>query len=313
MSTVNATSLVSDSISANTIRVGSNVVINSTAILVGNSISQTLVNSTAVSANLITLNGTTISTITVYGGNTNYQTFTTPGWTTWTKPAGTNANDIITIMLWGGGGGGYSSASPNLAGAGGGGSCVIVNKLAGECNAICNVFVGSAGLGGNSSSASTFGGNSVFWSNSSFSISAYGGQSGLSAGGAGAGWFASGASSIGGSPLGGAAGATGGDSTFGGGGGGTSAGGNGGDSVYGGGGGAAASSGRGGNSIYGGGGGTFSGVSGNSIFAGRGGNSSVSALSPAGGGATLGVSNPTNITAMNGGRGEVRVWVTKVT
>ena len=204
MSTVNATTIYADLISGNNISVGNassnqslnsvfpnssyvaigaNVIINSTAIAVGDASYKTVINSTAFSANNITVNGTTLTSV----PTSNYQSFTSTGWSTWTKPAWASANDLVTIMMWGGGGGGNTSASGR---AGGGGACVIVNKLAGECNATCNVYVASGGA------PAVVGQTSVFWTNTTFSISAYGGgpSGGTTSGtgGGGGGWFSAG-------------------------------------------------------------------------------------------------------------------------
>lgn len=330
MSIVNATLIVSDTILSSNISVGnstsnisinsnataffvgSNVVINTSAISVGNSTINTVINSTAISAANITINSVTISKI---PSNTivDYKVFTTTGWQTWTKPTWAQANDLVTIMAWGGGGGG--AANSTVSASGGGGACVIASILAGQCNAVCNVFVGTGGASRVNQPGvnATAGANSVFWSNSTFSITAYGGGAGFanataSAGGSGGGWFGVGTPfGSGGAPLGGDP-TTSRESTFGGGGPANTTGGtNGGISVYGGGGGGS-STGQGGNTIYGGGGG--GGRSGNigiSVFGGNGGNSSINAAAPGGGGAYISTG-----TGSDGARGEVRVWVTKM-
>jgi hypothetical protein len=295
----------------NTILVGSNVFINSTYISVGNSTINSQINATAITVNRITLNGTLYLNTSFDYQTSNYQSFTANG--TWTKPSWAAANDLVTVMLWSGGGGGGAGGSSANGGGGGGGACVFQYLLASSCNATCAVFVGLGGTGGSSSGAD--GGNSRFTANSTNIITAYGGGGGSQAiisqngyGLGGGGWFVPDTPFNFGSgcpPLGGANTATGGDSTFGGGGGGRT--GAGGVSVYGGGGGGLS---NGGASIYGGGGGaggagTAGGIS---RFGGNGGLASTG-FAPGGGGAGGGV----NINGFAGARGEVRVWVQKVT
>lgn len=287
---------------------GSNVVINSIALRVGNTTnnitlsknsSYTTGNPASLTANSITIGGVTVNSFPTYTNVYNYQTFTSTGWALWTKPAGAGPNDLVTIMMWGGGGGGDGGVA---VGSAGGGACVIVNKLAGECNAVCNVFVGAGGLstGVTGDTALSAGQNSVFWTNSTFSITAYGGGSSDGVrGGGGGGWFGQGVVANGGGPLGGTQGLA---STFGGGGGANTAGATAGVSVYGGGGGAANVTQAGGNSFFGGGGGASNGPVGVSIFGGNGGSTSLPASQPGGGGASNGP----------GAAGEVRVWVQKV-
>lgn len=293
---------------------GSNVTANSWAVSVGNSITNSVLTSSELVTNSIIINGTTYTSIP--NNVLSYTSYTTTGWSTWSKPAGASSNDLVTIMMWGGGGGPTNIDGVGAA-AGGGGACVVVNLLASQCNATCNVFIGSGGVLQGNALSGTNGENTVFWTNSTFSITAYGGGGAFAnttaaAGGSGGGWFSNGdPSGVGGGPLGGARGTTAsgvaGNSTFGGGGGAgpgsISANGNqsGGWSVYGGGGGANFQTGAGGSSIYGGGGGAYTGPAGTSVYGGNGGNSSVVATAPGGGG-----------WAGGGARGEARIWVTKV-
>lgn len=307
MSTVNVTTLYTASINANNLLVGnsvsnqtissnstslyfgSNVIITNTSIYAGNATHNTTITTSGITTNSIILNGSTYTTIPsaqTVSNVTYYSAFTTTGWNTWTKPTNLGANDIITLMLWGGGGSGYGISGQS----GGGGACVIVNLLASQCNATCNVYVAS---GGNSSAGQT----SVFWTNSTFSISAYGGGPSQSTSSGGGGGIFSVGTTNGGRPLGGSGG---GASTFGGGGGGAVS--AGGVSVYGGGGGGTAS---GGNSYYGGAGGTNSGAVATSVFGGNGANNTTAATAPGGGGAGT-------ATYAAGARGEVRVWVTRI-
>ena len=328
MSTANAEILNSDTVSTNnlivgnsssnlsitpnntTFNIGANVIINSTAVFVGNATVNTVVNATALTTNSITINSITYNTVSTSTTAVNYQEFITTGWGLWTKPADATDNDLVTIMIWGGGGGYIGSQDSS----GGGGACVIVNKLASECNATCNVYVGAGGISNVSGATGvTAGETSVFWTNSTFSISAYGGSHGTASvcGGGGGGWFSAGnTAGAGGGLLGGAVGGPGGTSTFGGGGGTNSTTQRGGSSVYGGGGGGRGSSsgGGGGNSVFGGaGGGSATAVAGVSVFGGNGGNSTVAPTAPGGGG-----SGRIDVGAFNGARGEVRVWVYRV-
>lgn len=118
------------------------VFVNSTAIVVGNSSVNTVMNSTSISTQTITINGVS------YTGNAatqqfmNVQIFTSNG--TWIKPSWAKANDVVTIMLWGGGGG--ANTYLNQKSGGGGGACVKVNILASQCNSICNVVIGAGGV-----------------------------------------------------------------------------------------------------------------------------------------------------------------------
>jgi len=292
--------------SNNSITVGSNVFMNSSYISVSNSAGNTQINSTSISTTGMTIGGTLYTT--TEAQSTDYQVFTANG--TWTKPSWAQANDLVTIMMWGGGGG-ATNISGIDASAGGGGACVIVNKLASQCNSVCNVVVGLGGISATGANGGS-GTNSIFYPNTTVSIISYGGAGGYqntstAVGGSGGGWYSNGViNGSGGSPLGGALGNPGGASTFGGGGGANSAaGGNasGGASIYGGGGGGKFITGTAGASIYGGGGGAYNAAGGTSTFGGNGGNTTVAAAAPGGGGGLLG----------NGARGEVRVWVQKVT
>lgn len=303
--TVSNLTIKADSIS---ISVG-NVSITPTEIRVGNSTQNTTITPTAITTGSITVNSVSYTKVVSNLVLTDYQVFTNPSAINiWYKPSWAQANDIVTIMMWGGGGGGTNISGID-ASAGGGGACVIVNKLAGECDSVCNVVVGDGGRYIANAANATNGRNSVFWTNTTSSITAYGGAGGfanstLAVGGAGGGWFSAGIiNGEGGSPLGGALGNPGGSSTFGGGGGAISpagGGGSGGLSVYGGGGGGKYNSGSGGNTVYGGGGGGYNGTVGVSMFGGNGGNATIIASAPGGGG---GYGN-------SGARGEVRIWVT---
>lgn len=331
MSQVNAVTIIADNLqSANittsnvvtltvvanqvTITTG-NITANSTVLKLDNTTSpiyNTSINTTAISTAAINLDSVQYTSIAPsYPAQplTDYQVFTNPAADNkWYKPSWAESNDVVTIMMWGGGGG--SSGQVAQAG-GGGGACVIAQVLVSQCNSVCNVVVGAGGADSGGGSNADPGGNSQFFTNSSFSITAYGGGGGFAntlsiASGSGGGWFAGGVTggqngAAGGAPLGGTSASP--DSTFGGGYGantGLSAASVGGASVYGGGGGGTGA-GAGGSSIYGGGGGSGTGVPGTSVFGGRGGNTSVSARTPGGGG---GGSNP-------GANGEVRITTTK--
>lgn len=313
MSTINVSTLRADAIIGtsnvsvgsninispnNSISVGSNVFVNSTYISVGNSSVNTQVNTSSISTTGLTVNGVFFNA--APDENVNTQIFTTTGWSTWTKPSfATSGNVFVQIIAWGGGSAGkVGVASPA---GGGGGACIIQTIDAALCNATCNVFVASGGAAN-----SLAGEDSVFWSNSSFAITAYGGgASTTNEGGAGGGWYSRGLSTgEGGGPLGGSAGGPGGESTFGGGGVGTSSS-NGGRSVYGGGGGGR-NTGGGGNTFFGGGGGGgTTGVGGTSVFGGNGAGNGVAASAPGGAGAG-------NTSIVAGARGEVRVYTYKV-
>ena len=315
MSTVNAVTIYAENLQGANLVVGNtssnltvtansiaisigDVTINSTAILVGNATHNTAISATALTTNSITVNTVSYTKVVSDTVLVDYQVFTSPvAANFWYKPAWAQANDIVTIQLWGGGGGGNSGGPA----CGGGGACVIVNKLAGECDSQCNVIVGAAGTAG------VGGGNSIFWSNSSFSIISYGGNGANSTqGGTGGGWFGGGQIGItSNGPVSGNTSVR--DSTFGGGVGGSNTTlGGGGASVYGGGGGRwATSQAQGGKSLYGGGGGSITegGVA-VSTFGGNGGSPIIAASAPGGGGSA------NNTAGLSGARGEVRIWVT---
>lgn len=306
----NSTSNMSIAANSVSITFGSNVVIKSDRIEVGNSFINTVINSTSISVSSITLNSVSYSAIAPTQVLVDYQVFTNPSADNkWYKPSWVQDNDIVTIMMWGGGGSAGHDPGASASG-GGGGACVIANRLAGDCNSVCNVVVGAGGAAATDETPGNNGGNSAFWSNSTFSITAYGGggafaNSTFTRAGAGGGWFGvqatTNTSASGGGPLGGTPSATAStrDSTFGGGAGANATLINGGSSVYGGGGGAYFT-GTGGSSIYGGGGGGHTGPAGISIFGGNGGNATITATAPGGGGGFQ----------VAGARGEVRVWVT---
>ena len=230
----------------------------------------------------------------------NTQIFTANG--TWSKPSwATTGNELVVVHAWGGGGGGSTNVAAGYAG--GGGAFSFGYFKASQCNAVCNVVVG---LGGTAAVNANPGTDSIFYSNTTVSLSAFGGGGGnqtVAGGGTGGGWLSRGASTTGGGPLGGTSGTTGTDSTFGGGGGTTGSPYNAGSSVYGGGGGGASGQGSSGRSIYGGGGGGgASGSGGTSIYGGAGGKVSAGAI-PGGGGDY----------SFNGARGEVRVYTYRIT
>lgn len=120
-------------------------------------------------------------------------TFTTPGSTSWTVPAGVTSVDVLVVA--GGGGGGET-----IGGGGGGGGVLIWNGYATVPGASIAVTVGSGGTGAAAactyqSSAGTSGGNSVFGlmtaygggGGGSYNNTSSGALSGGSGGGTGAG------------------------------------------------------------------------------------------------------------------------------
>jgi hypothetical protein len=221
----------------------------------------------------------------------NTQIFTANG--TWTKPSwATDGKELVIVHMWGGGGGGSTNATSGYAGAGG--AFVYGYFIASNCNATCNVVVG---VGGSATVNGTPGGISLFYANTTNSLTAYGGEGGnqtVSGGGNGGGWFANTG------PLVGTRGTTGTDSTFGGGGGAAGSPYNSGNSVYGGGGGGAKGQGRAGSSIYGGGGGGGS-TGGDSVYGGAGGKLAAGSITGGGGDAS-----------QIGASGEVRVYTIRI-
>jgi hypothetical protein len=331
MSQLQVTTFEANTLSANVITSGqttvnstglylsnSGGVINSSAISVTNSTSGITALAPTISAPGISIGGAFYTTLPNETVNT--QIFTANG--TWVKPTWANTgNELVITHLWGGGGGGVSNNSTSAGG--GGGAFVFGYFKTSQCNSVCNVVVGNAGVGLDSGAsaitAGGVGGTSIFYANTTNSLSAYGGGGGNAnstfggAGGGGGGWLSAGQSNtnrgfaLGGSPLGGNNTST--SSTFGG-----ASQANDtaiGASIYGGGAGSAGADVKG-DSIYGGGGGAWfnSAVGpGTSFFGGFGGGngSSNSTLIvgqiPAGGGGP----------GANGARGEVRVYTLRYT
>ena len=267
-----------------------NLVMNTSSLTVGNTVSNTEFQQT-ISVPNITVNGNTV-TLLAPNEICNVQILTANG--TWTKPSwATNGAELVIVHMWGGGGGG--SIDTNYGSGGGGGAFVFGIYMANQVGATANVTVG---LGGNAAiTQGQYGGSSIFRASNGSALFAYGGgpatnASGTGAGGGG-GWFSSGSSVAGGLPL-----DTYPSSTFGGGDYGGAAGGT---SIYGGGCGGKISV-PAGNSVYGGAGGCWKNVIATSIYGGAGGNSSVAASTPGGGG------GGSNTTTSAGARGEVRVY-----
>ena len=245
----------------------------------------------------------------IYTETVNTQIFTVAGSNTWTKPSWANTgNELVKVELWGGGGGGALTTGVAHA-PGGGGAYVFGYFKSSQVNSVCNVVVGVGGTSVVNSTAgqTTQAGNgtpSIFYANTTNSLSAYGGGGGVAnatfaIAGSGGGWLSAGNTTFGGAPLGGTGNTvTPTDSTFGGGGGDNAGTNGGGDSIYGGGGGGRSAA-AGGVSIYGGGGGAVSGPLGTSVYGGSGGNNTVAATTPGGGGMQV---------TGNGARGEVRIY-----
>jgi len=280
----------------------SSIIIQSVSPFVATNNNITTVNSTAInSQNSFFINGASpLLQSGFYGfssGIVNAQFFTASG--TWIKPTlgvSTSGYESVLIMMWGGGGGGYTAGTGS--GAGGGGACLIATIPLWQLDATCAVTIGAGGARG------VAGGSTTFAVNASSTMTAYGGGFGTgSISGGGGGLFgtgASGATGLGGGPLGGNSTVI--SSTFGGSYGGATVS----YSIFGGAGGGGGSSATNLNkTIYGGGGGSGgSGVQATApgtVFGGRGGNTSVSALAPGGGGNSL--------SGNTGARGEVRVWI----
>lgn len=228
----------------------------------------------------------------------NFQSFTSTGAFTWSKPTGYSTNSRVVVMAWAGGGGGGN------AGGGGGGAGLSVDFKLSDLSTSETVTVGNGGAGTGAS-----GNNTSFGSH----LTVYGGVGGSgNIGGGGGGIFAQGSGTTGGAPIGGSASST---SNFGGGGGGNAGANAGGASVYGGGGGGGGSTSgagaAGGRSFMGGGGGGGGSVGaaqagGASVLGGAGGNGSTLSggagtvgAQPGGGGGNLAA----------GGDGQVLVWV----
>jgi hypothetical protein len=272
---VNATSINSISI-----KIGTNNMMNSTSLSVGNS----TINSTAIDTPSLIINGQVLFPGSGSGGIVNAQFFTASG--TWTKPSGLTGNETVFMMLWGAGGGGAGAAS----GAGSGGACLIGSARVSDLTSTCAVTVGT-------SAALVAGGNSSIVINSSSTAIACGGGKYNDGGGGGVLGVAN--TTAGGRPLGGTSAST--ISTYGGGANGALQG-VGGNTIFGGGGAGKGAAGRGGQSIFGGSGGCKDPALTISVMGGNGGNQGFAASAPGGGA-------PESGTAQPGARGEVRVWI----
>lgn len=204
-----------------------------------------------------------------------YQAFTASG--TWTKPAGLDADTMVTIEAWGGGGGGGNASG---GGGGGGGGYAMQRMRIGDLPSSVAITIGAGGA------ATVAGGDTTFGA----ILTAYGGggaPGGAATGAGGGGELGKGTATAGGSIGGGDATTTAGPGgkAF---------------TIWGGGGGSNGSN-PGGNAVYGGGGGGGSsgGTGGISKFGGAGGASNVAGSAPGGGGGRNAA----------GGRGEVRIWI----
>lgn len=334
MSTANIATLYTEFVTANNISAGNttanitistnstafimstNVYINSVAIAVtDNATNTSFINSSSFSTKNLIING--IAAI-PQNPSSNIQSFSIAGWNQWLKPANSGSNDFATIYIWAGGGGGFGNNTTQSGG--GGGACVMVNKLLSQLDSVCNVYVGSGGIGATTGGAPGTGQTSLFFTNTTFSINSYGGgpgpnNTGQVFGGSGGGWFSAGdMSGWGGSPQGGSNVAFNATSNPNGGAG---------NSVFGGGG---AYNNTGGSSAWGGGGGAGGGqTAGDSIYGGGGGGNTPGTSTYGGNGAQVGTTiqatdgffpsggggcNTTGGT--NGGQGLIQIVITRV-
>lgn len=242
-------------------------------------------------------------------GVLDYQTFTTSGAATWTKPSGVTASSMVFIQVWGGGGGsGGCAAAASGSGSGGGGAYIEAWIPASALGATESLNIGAAGTAGASGdNPGGAGGNSTFGS----WLTAYGGGGGEggaggdnASGGGGGGGLSVGTVGSGNGATGGPGGSpnAGSASSHGGGTGATTSAAAGQSMWGGGGGGANVTNTTGGNSIYGGGGGG----GGTSKFGGNGGAANTAGSAPGGGG---GRRTTSSAAGFAGGRGEIRVTV----
>lgn len=125
------------------------------------------------------------------GGGSNYQSFTTVGANTWTKPS---TGSVALVECWGGGGSGQRG-SP-AAGGGGGGYHARWLPLSG-LPASVSVTIGAGGASRSTNGAGYNGGTSSFGSY----LSAYGGAGGMTSGGGGGGQLSGAVGSTPGKPL----------------------------------------------------------------------------------------------------------------
>lgn len=312
--TINAVSIVAGNtvINATGIQLGSGGGVNTSAVFVNSALNVLTSNVNTAS---ITIGGKTFTNI---YETVNVQIFTANG--TWTKPVwATDGKELVVVNMWGGGGGG--AYGTGISSGGGGGAFAYGYFSAAQCNSVCNVVVGTAGAAGAGANA-TAGGDSVFWPNTTASLSAFGGGGGQGVttpqAGGGGGWLSAGATALGsgGGPLG--SNSTLSETTFGGGRGAVSnsTGWSSSRSVYGGAGGGSANATLTLNpsaSIFGGGGGgAFSGSGGTSVYGGRGAGLANAAQNiagiPGGGGAAAHSNNFSSA----GARGEVRIYTYRI-
>ena len=151
------------------------------------------------STNVLSTDGTGVTSWIAQGGAINVQTFTTTGANTWTKPSGYSASSRVLVQAWGGGGsGGKPATTYNGCGGGGGGyneawftlsdlSATVTATVAAGGTAITTAST-NGNVGGTSSfgsyiSAYGGGGGTYAFGSSSYVGGGGGGQ--LSAGGAG--------------------------------------------------------------------------------------------------------------------------------
>ena len=241
-------------------------------------------------ARLVQCDGSNFNTIVI---NAFSRTFTASG--TFTKPPGYL---FFSGLIWGGGGAGVRNDNGQTCGGGGGGGCVAFILPVANVSASQSFTIGAGGAAGTNPGGS--GGNSTFTS----TVTAFGGAGAQSAGNAGTGGKATGAtftrSAVPDRDFNSEYIATTGDTQAGG------------PSYYAGGTGSGADSSAGGYSVYGGGGGsggrTQSNAGGTSVYGGAGGGGGFNTAATAGTAPGGGGGGARNAAAASGARGELRIW-----
>jgi hypothetical protein len=165
--------------------------------------SLTLPVSAGSSTNVLSTDGTGVTSWVASGGLINVQSFSSSG--TWTKPTtGFGANSRVFIQVWGGGGSGCKNTTANTGGAGGGGGGYNYYwALLSDFGSTASVTVGTGGAARTTSTSGLVGANSSV-PLTSITVFAYGGAGGATTsalGGGGGGQISAGSGNSSGAPV----------------------------------------------------------------------------------------------------------------